>query len=133
MLHFLSYPTTTDNFGMTFIPTRIYLRINAFSSEGFASLVPSGNCRSILKRRQALLQMKRAMTLSQTLKLYQYQQSQRCRALLNSSPPSSEVSKYRDPLHILQDYIAEVSPAVLVFCHCPVHAPDLDVIYTAGT
>lgn len=133
MLHFLSYPTTTDNFGMTFIPTRIYLRINAFSSEGFASLVPSGNCGSISKRRQALLQMKRAMTLSQTLKLYQYQQSQRYRALLNSSPPSSEVSKYRDPLHILQDYIAKVSPAVLVFCHCPVHAPDLDVIYAAGT
>jgi hypothetical protein len=104
-----------------------------FSSEDFASLVPSGNCGRILKRRQALLQMKRAMTVSQTLKLYQYQRSQRYRALLNCSLSFSEVIKYRDPLHILQDYIAEVSTAGLVSCHCRVNAPDLNVIYAAGT
>jgi hypothetical protein len=104
-----------------------------FSSEDFASLVPSGICESISKRRQTLLQMKRAMTLNQKLKLYQYQRSQRYGALLNSSWSSSEVSKYRDPLHILQDYIAEVSTAVLVSCHFRIHTPDLDVIYAGGT
>ena len=102
---------------MTFIPTRIYRRINVYSSEDFASLVPSGNCGRILKRRQVLLQTKKAMTVSQILKLYPYQRSQRYRALLKCSLSSSEFSKYRDPLHILQDYIAEVSTAGLLSCH----------------
>ena len=73
------------------------------------------------------------MAVSQTLKLYQYQRSQRYRALLNCSLSSSEVSKYRDPLHMLQDYISEVSTAGPVPCHCRVNAPDLDVIYAVGT
>ena len=102
-----------------------------FSSEDFVLLVSSGNCGRNLKRRQAL-QMKGAMTVSRTLKLYQYQRTQRYRALLDCSRSSSEVLKYRDPLHILQDYIAEVSTAVLVSCHSRVHAPDIDVILCSG-
>ena len=51
--------------------------------------------------------------MSQSLKLYRYQRLLRYITLLDFSQSSSEISKYPDPLYLLQDYVAEVSAAGL--------------------
>jgi hypothetical protein len=47
------------------------------------------------------------------------------RILLEFSRSSSEILQYRDPLQLLQEYVAEVSTAVLKSCLCSVYASDL--------
>jgi hypothetical protein len=44
----------------------------------------------------------------------------------------SEISKYRDPLHLLLDYIAEVSTTGLVSIFAAHNTPGLKVNYAAG-
>ena len=98
--------------------------------EDFVLLVPSGYCRSILKRRQVPPQTQTGMTMSQTLKLSQYQSLPRYRIPLDLSRSSSKVSKYQDPLHLLQDYAAEVSsvaPNMTTSCLSCAYAPDFDM------
>ena len=45
---------------------------------------------------------------------------------------SSDFSKYRDPLHLLQEYIAEVSTISLVSFLATHSTPDLNVNYAAS-
>jgi hypothetical protein len=52
--------------------------------------------------------------------------------MLDISRSPSEVSKYQDPLRLLQDYVTEVNTAGLMSCLCCLYAPDLDVNYAAG-
>ena len=65
--------------------------------------------------------------MSRTLTLYQYRRLLRYGILLDFSGPSSEVSKYQDPLHILQDYVAEVSSAGPTSYLCCIYVSDLDM------
>ena len=50
------------------------------------------------------------------------------------SPIFSDISKYRDPLHLLLDYITEVrtSTTGLVSCLCCHNTPGLNVNYVAS-
>ncbi len=67
---------TPDNYSMTF-STRTYPRTSVYLSEDFVSLVPSGNCQDVLRRRLVPLQIKVATIMIQIRKLYQYPRIQR--------------------------------------------------------
>jgi len=77
MRHLLGSIWTSDNFDMTFVPTRTYPRINVYLSEDFVLLVPSGNCQSVLKRQQDPLQTYMTIIMIQIRRLYQYPRLQR--------------------------------------------------------
>ena len=98
------------------------------------SLVPSGYRQKILKQRQVPPLIQTDMMASQTLKLFQYQRLQRYTILLDVSRSSFEVSKYQDPLHILQEYVAEVSSMLRAIHHifAAFIPPDLGMKYKAG-
>ena len=71
--------------------------------------------------------------MSQTLTSYQSRQLLRYRILFDFSRAFIEVLKYQDPLHILQDYAAEVSIAGPTSYLCCVYEYDFDMKYKAGT
>ena len=102
-----------------------------YSSEDFVSLVPSGYCQGVLKPPRVPLRTHVGTTVIQTRKLYQYLRLEVKDSSIRLLSLFSDVSKYRDPLHLLLNYIAEVSTAGSL--HPTIqYIPDLDVNYAAS-